>query len=188
MANLPLANIFNRKTRTTVGILAVAIGVGLVVDMVGLAHGSLDETADRIKNVGADIIFQSPDSSPFLAINSGVMSERISALLLTEPGVLSSRAGPRTSLLARVRALRPIVSPRPFGFRGRGVSRSSDTSRNVPAALRALYDGKIPLQLDGRPTNRAIPAKPPRDVTREAKSSEEVGRSEQKHARPFVGR
>jgi putative ABC transport system permease protein len=87
MANLPLANIFNRKTRTTVGILAVALGVALVVVMVGLAHGSLDETANRIKNVGADILFQSPDSSPFLAINSGVMSERIGTRLVDIPGV-----------------------------------------------------------------------------------------------------
>jgi putative ABC transport system permease protein len=87
MANLPLANIFNRKTRTTVGILAVALGVALVLVMVGLAHGSLDETADRIKNVGADILFQGPDSSPFLALNSGVMSERLRGPLMEVPGV-----------------------------------------------------------------------------------------------------
>lgn len=87
MANLPLANIFNRKTRTTVGILAVALGVALVLVLVGLAHGSLDETADRIKNVGADIIFQAPDSSPFLALSSGVVDVRYGARLLDVPGV-----------------------------------------------------------------------------------------------------
>ncbi len=87
MANLPIANIFNRKTRTTVGILAVALGVALVLVLVGLAHGSLDETADRIKNVGADFIFQGPDSSPFLVLNSGVMPERYGELLTEVPGV-----------------------------------------------------------------------------------------------------
>ena len=90
MANLPLANIFNRKTRTSVGILAVAIGVSLVLVLVGLARGSLDETADRIKNVGADIIFQGPDSSPFLALNSGVLSERLAGRLTEVPGVASA--------------------------------------------------------------------------------------------------
>lgn len=90
MANLPLANIFNRKTRTTVGILAVALGVALVLVLVGLAHGSLDETADRIKNVGADIIFQAPGSSPFLAINSGVVDVRYGARLLDVPGVVAA--------------------------------------------------------------------------------------------------
>ncbi len=90
MANLPLANIFNRKTRTTVGILAVALGVALVLVLVGLAHGSLDETADRIKNVGADIIFQAPHSSPFLALNSGVVDVRYSARLLDVPGIVAA--------------------------------------------------------------------------------------------------
>lgn len=87
MANLPLANIFNRKTRTTVGILAVALGVALVLVLVGLAQGSLNETAERIQNVGADLLFQAPDASAFLALSSGVLSERLGARLLDVPGV-----------------------------------------------------------------------------------------------------
>jgi putative ABC transport system permease protein len=87
MANLPLANIFNRKTRTTVGILAVALGVATVLVLVGLAHGSLDETAERIKNVGADILFQAPDASVFLAVSAGVLPERLEPLLRETPGV-----------------------------------------------------------------------------------------------------
>src|SRR3990172_9207497 len=87
MANLPLANIFNRKTRTTVGILAVALGVATVMVLVGLAQGSLDETAQRIQNVGADILFQAPDASAFLAISAGVLPERLEPLLRETPGV-----------------------------------------------------------------------------------------------------
>jgi putative ABC transport system permease protein len=87
MANLPLANIFNRKTRTTVGILAVALGVATVLVLVGLAQGSLDETAQRIQNVGADILFQAPDASAFLAISAGVLPERLGPLLKETPGV-----------------------------------------------------------------------------------------------------
>lgn len=102
MANLPIANIFNRKTRTTVGILAVALGVALVMVLVGLAHGSLDETADRIKAVGADFLFQGPDSSPFLVLNSGVMPERYGELLSEVPGV--SVAAP--VLLGRITRLK----------------------------------------------------------------------------------
>ena len=89
MANLPLANIFNRKTRTTVGILAVALGVALLLVLVGLANGSLEETAERIMNVGADVLFQPPDSSPFLALSAGVLSERLGEKLLEVPGVAS---------------------------------------------------------------------------------------------------
>jgi ABC-type lipoprotein release transport system permease subunit len=87
MANLPLANIFNRKTRTTVGILAVALGVSTVLVLVGLAEGSLDETARRIQNVGADILFQAPDASTFLALSAGVLPARLESLLRETPGV-----------------------------------------------------------------------------------------------------
>jgi putative ABC transport system permease protein len=87
MANLPLANIFNRKTRTTVGILAVALGVATVLVLVGLAEGSLDETAERIQNVGADILFQAPDASAFVALSAGVLPQGIDPLLRETPGV-----------------------------------------------------------------------------------------------------
>jgi putative ABC transport system permease protein len=87
MANLPLANIFNRKTRTTVGILAVALGVATVMVLVGLAQGSLDETAQRIQNVGADILFQAPDASAFIALSAGVLPEAYEPLVRETPGV-----------------------------------------------------------------------------------------------------
>jgi putative ABC transport system permease protein len=87
MANLPLANIFNRKTRTSVGILAVALGVATVLVMVGLATGSLDETAQRLQNVGADILFQAPDASAFLAVSAGVLPQKLEPLLRETPGV-----------------------------------------------------------------------------------------------------
>jgi putative ABC transport system permease protein len=87
MANLPLANIFNRKTRTTVGILAVALGVATVLVLVGLAEGSLDETAKRIQNVGADILFQAPDASAFLALGGGVLPQGLEPILRETPGV-----------------------------------------------------------------------------------------------------
>ncbi len=87
MANLPFSNIFYRKTRTGIGILSVAIEVALVVVVVGLVHGTMNEYADRVKNVGADIIFQGPDSSPFFALNSGVMPLQLTEKLGEVPGV-----------------------------------------------------------------------------------------------------
>jgi ABC-type lipoprotein release transport system permease subunit len=116
MANLPLANIFNRKTRTTVGILAVALGVALVLVLVGLAHGSLDETADRIKNVGADIIFQAPHSSPFLALNSGVVDVRYGARLLDVPGIVAAApvlTGQLMKLKGKCSCRRSTTAPAP---------------------------------------------------------------------------
>jgi putative ABC transport system permease protein len=87
MANLPFSNIFYRKTRTGIGILSVAIEVALVVVVIGLVHGTLDENAKRIENIGADIIFQGPDSSPFLSLNTGVMPVQLAEKLLEVPGI-----------------------------------------------------------------------------------------------------
>ena len=56
MANLPFSNIFYRKTRTGIGILSVAIEVTLVVVVIGFVHGTIDEAAGRITNIGADIL------------------------------------------------------------------------------------------------------------------------------------
>ena len=55
--------------------------------MVGLAQGSLDETAARIQNVGADILFQAPDASAFLAVSAGVLPSGSNLSLRETPGV-----------------------------------------------------------------------------------------------------
>ncbi|MGH9322150.1 MAG: ABC transporter permease [Vicinamibacteria bacterium] len=125
MANLPLANIFNRKTRTTVGILAVALGVALVLVMVGLAHGSLDETAERIKNVGADIIFQAPDASVFLALSSGVLPERLGERLSEVRGVAAA-APVLTNQVTRLKGENKLVmifgvNPATYSSVGNGI-------------------------------------------------------------------
>ena len=59
----------------------------MVLVIVGLADGSLNEYADRITNVGADIMFMGPDSSPFLVLNTGVMSGRLAKKLGEVDGV-----------------------------------------------------------------------------------------------------
>ncbi len=64
MDNLVLANIFFRKTRTLVSIIGVALGVVLVVLTVGLVNGFLNEQGRRNSAVTAEIMFNSPDSSP----------------------------------------------------------------------------------------------------------------------------
>lgn len=68
-----LANLLARPVRTTVSILAVALEVTLILIVVGLATGISNETARRIEGVGADIMFQPPNSSVFLALNSATM-------------------------------------------------------------------------------------------------------------------
>jgi putative ABC transport system permease protein len=72
-----LANILHRPLRTLVSIVAVSVEVALVIVIVGLTSGIIQETAKRIEGVGADIMLQPPSASIFLAFNGAPMPIRI---------------------------------------------------------------------------------------------------------------
>lgn len=56
MSYLPLANIFHRKLRSVLCMLAVAIGIAMLVVMLGLSHGTLNEVAQRMESVPAELL------------------------------------------------------------------------------------------------------------------------------------
>jgi putative ABC transport system permease protein len=87
MANLAAANVMHRKTRTAVSMLAVAVEVAMVMILVGLANGTLSDIADRLQNVGADVLFQPPDASLILGATSAVMPLKFMDLIREVPGV-----------------------------------------------------------------------------------------------------
>jgi putative ABC transport system permease protein len=68
-----IAGLAARPVRTMVSILAVSLEVILILVVVGLTTGISTETAKRTEGVGADIMFQPPNSSLFLAINNASM-------------------------------------------------------------------------------------------------------------------
>src|SRR3989442_6311434 len=67
---LIIAGLAARPVRTTVSIMAVALEVILILTIVGLANGITYETGRRTVGVGADIMFQAPNSSLLLALNN----------------------------------------------------------------------------------------------------------------------
>jgi len=87
MANLPAANVMHRKTRTLVSVFAVAMEVATVMVLVGLADGTLNDIADRLQNVGADVLFQPPDASLLLGATSAVMPVKYIDIMKQVPGV-----------------------------------------------------------------------------------------------------
>ncbi len=87
MANLAAANVMHRKTRTAVSVLAVAMEVAMVMLLVGMANGTLNEIADRLQKVGADVLFQPPDASFLLGATSAVMPVKYIDLMKQVPGV-----------------------------------------------------------------------------------------------------
>jgi len=56
MIPLPLANILHHRVRSALTALGVAIGVAMLVTLVGLSRGTLEEVADRWEAVDADLI------------------------------------------------------------------------------------------------------------------------------------
>jgi putative ABC transport system permease protein len=87
MANLATANVMHRKTRTAVSVLAVGVEVAMVMLLVGMANGTLGDIAERLQNVGADVLFQPPDASLILGATSAVMPVGFMDLIRQVQGV-----------------------------------------------------------------------------------------------------
>jgi len=84
---LAVANILQKKVRSIISLLAVGLGIALLLVLVGMTQGSIAEVADRIQNVGGDIIVQQAGSTSFLALRSGILPEKYREKLLEIPGV-----------------------------------------------------------------------------------------------------
>jgi putative ABC transport system permease protein len=81
MGELVFRNLFHRPGRTLIGILAVAVEVMLVVIVVGLTSGILQETAKRIEGIGADLMVQAPSAQMFMVISGSPMPIKIAEKL-----------------------------------------------------------------------------------------------------------
>lgn len=77
MGQLVLRNLFHRPMRTLIGVLAVGVEVALVVLIVGLTSGLLQETAKRIEGIGADVMLQSPSAQVLLTFSGSPMPIKI---------------------------------------------------------------------------------------------------------------
>jgi putative ABC transport system permease protein len=89
MGELIARNLLHRPMRTFIGVMAVAVEVALVVLIVGLTSGLLQETAKRIEGIGADIMVQPPAASVFLGFSGSPMPIKIGARLAAKKYVQS---------------------------------------------------------------------------------------------------
>jgi putative ABC transport system permease protein len=60
---LILENLRHRPLRTLLSVLLIAIPVTLILTLVGLSQGMLEDSARRSRGVGADILVRPPNSS-----------------------------------------------------------------------------------------------------------------------------
>jgi putative ABC transport system permease protein len=89
---LIFANLGHRPVRTLLSVLAIAVEVTMILTLVGVSNGTLDQSAQRARGVGADIWFRPPGSSA-IGLSTAPMSDKIPALLMQEPHVTFAMGG-----------------------------------------------------------------------------------------------
>jgi putative ABC transport system permease protein len=68
-----LQNVLHRPIRTLITVVGVAVEITLVILVVGLTSGLLQEYASRTEGVGADVMVQPPSASVFMAFSGAPM-------------------------------------------------------------------------------------------------------------------
>jgi putative ABC transport system permease protein len=79
-------NLKNRPMRTLLSILLIAVAVALILTLVGLSHGMLEDSARRAEGIGADIIFRPPNTS-LLTLSGAPLPEKLVDYLAHWPHV-----------------------------------------------------------------------------------------------------
>ena len=68
MDSLVISNLRQRKTRTLVSVIGVALGVVLISINTALVRGMLNDRAQRERSIGAEIQFSRRGSSVLMAV------------------------------------------------------------------------------------------------------------------------
>ena len=83
---LVLENLKHKPIRSLLSVLLIAVPVTLILCLVGLSHGMLEESARRMRGVGADIIVRPPGTSA-LTLSGAPIPEKMLDLLRKQPHV-----------------------------------------------------------------------------------------------------
>jgi putative ABC transport system permease protein len=82
-------NVSNRPLRTLLSILMIAVPVTLILTLVGLSNGFIEDSRKRQGGVGADILFKPPGSSP-IGFTNASMPGKLVDKLATEPHIVQA--------------------------------------------------------------------------------------------------
>ncbi len=81
MNKMVLANLVHRPLRSIISIVAIAVEVTLILLMVGLALGLLNDAKERQRGIGADVMVQPPGSSFLSGITGAPVSTKVAGVL-----------------------------------------------------------------------------------------------------------
>src|SRR5271157_5744513 len=77
MNRMILANLVHRPIRTLISVVAVAVEVTLILLIVGLLVGMLNDARNRQAGIGADIMVQPPNSSLLMGVSGAPVSIKV---------------------------------------------------------------------------------------------------------------
>ncbi|MHC4236119.1 MAG: ABC transporter permease [Planctomycetota bacterium] len=80
MLSLPIANLLHHKLRSFLCAAAVGIGVGMMVVQLSLSHGMLDEVAERMHSVDAELIVL-PENANVIFQGGAIFSDKYRELI-----------------------------------------------------------------------------------------------------------
>jgi putative ABC transport system permease protein len=80
-------NVSARPLRSSLTMIAIAIQIILILMIVGLTTGVLNDWGKRVEGIGADIMVQPPNASIFFAFSSAVMQESLGEKISALPAV-----------------------------------------------------------------------------------------------------
>lgn len=85
MNKMIVANLVHRPVRSLISVVAIAVEVTLILVIVGLSLGMLNDAAERQRGIGADVTVQPPNASQFTGFNGAPMSLKVGDLIRKLP-------------------------------------------------------------------------------------------------------
>ena len=118
MNKMIVGNLVHRPVRSLISIVAVALEVTLILLIVGLSLGMVNDQRQRQAGIGADVLVMPPGSSYIVGLTSSPMPVKIGEIL-ANPGRLAAPAGRRVLFKSVGMAVEDLVGARLVWERGR---------------------------------------------------------------------
>lgn len=87
MNKMVVANLAHRPIRSLISIVAIALEVTLILLIVGLCYGIMNDSKNRTAGIGADVIVQPPGSSFLSGISGAPVSVKVADVIRKMPHV-----------------------------------------------------------------------------------------------------
>lgn len=147
MNKLVFGNILHRPVRSVISVLAVAIEVAMILSIVAIMVGMVNDQRQRISGIGADIIVQPPNASFFSAVGGAPVPASVAGVLDKLPHV--AVAAPVTTDLSTIGSVETIWgidfpsynALRPFEFVSGGPFSGPQAQQVIVDTVFARSDG-----------------------------------------------